>query len=132
MIPFYTQERVRIMVPYLVRSEILNSILQLPDNLQVELYTRDASGYLPNIKSGAQPALDQLREKSNLDIYIDNRIHAKIWLIDNRFALVHSMNGTFHSENINFEAGIVSTNSTLIAEIHKYFDFVENEAKKIA
>ena len=45
--------------------------------------------------------------------------------------IVHSMNGTFHSENHNFEAGIMTTDKRTINEIYEYFVRAEQEAVKL-
>ena len=131
MLPSYAEKEIKIIVPYLIQSDILETILQIPKNIQVKLYTRDSSGYLPNIRDGAQPALDTLTKMSNLQIYISNKIHAKIWKIDDKFVNVHSMNGTPTSENINFEAGIISIQATVISDVENYFNQVEAESKRV-
>ncbi|MHA2502590.1 MAG: phospholipase D-like domain-containing protein [Candidatus Kariarchaeaceae archaeon] len=122
---------VRIMVPYLIQSELLHSILSLPDHVAVELLTRSHSGYLPNIKAGAEPALSAIRKRENVTTYINNKIHAKIWLIDTDFAIIHSMNGTPRSEASNFEAGIVSIDKDVILETAAYLDFVRNQSERL-
>ncbi|MCH8908842.1 MAG: hypothetical protein IH840_17285, partial [Candidatus Heimdallarchaeota archaeon] len=121
----------KIIVPYLIQSEILDSILNLPDHINIKVFTRNKRGYLPSIRQGAQPALDKLKQKKNLKLYIDNRIHAKIWLIDNKFTLVHSMNGTPTSETVNFEAGIMSIKKEVVDEVAQYFQLVESQAERI-
>ncbi|MHA2252918.1 MAG: phospholipase D-like domain-containing protein [Candidatus Kariarchaeaceae archaeon] len=131
MLPSYAESQVLIMVPYLVKSEILDSIIKMSDKILIKLYTRDAKGYLPTIKKEAQPALDLLMEKKNLQIFIDNKIHAKIWLIDDKFAVVHSMNGTPTSEWSNFEAGIITINDKVISDVKNYFNSVEMNTRQI-
>ena len=102
LFPMFAMKELFIMVPYLGQGEILTSILNTPENINVYMYTRNRKGYLPSIKNDADPTLKLLSEKKNITIYIDNTIHAKVWLIDNSLALLHSMNGTFNSENYNF------------------------------
>jgi phosphatidylserine/phosphatidylglycerophosphate/cardiolipin synthase-like enzyme len=131
LLPFYAANEVSIMVPYLGRSQLLSSILNIPETVKINMYTRDKKGYLPNIKNEADPTISKLNSKKNVNIYIDNKIHAKIWKIDNKIAVVHSMNGTFHSENRNYEAGILTNNKTILSEISQYFRRVEKEAQKI-
>jgi phosphatidylserine/phosphatidylglycerophosphate/cardiolipin synthase-like enzyme len=131
LLPFYAANEVSIMVPYLGRSQLLSSILNIPETIKVNIYTRDKKGYLPNIKNEADPTISKLKSKKNVNIFIDNKIHAKIWKIDDKIAVVHSMNGTFHSENQNFEAGILTNNKTILQEISQYFQRVEEKAKKI-
>ena len=128
-LPSYAEERIYIMVPYLIQSDILESILAIAKNIEIRLLTRSYKGYLPTIKSGVTPAMNKLKKMKNLKIFISNKIHAKIWLIDKKFAIVHSMNGTPYSENFNFEAGIVSVDPKLIDEIYAYFAFVESESE---
>jgi hypothetical protein len=94
------------------------------------MFTRDKKGYLPSIKTLADPTLEELKRKKNIQVFIDNKIHAKIWLIE-EMAIVHSMNGTFHSENHNFEAGMMTTNKRIINEIYSYFGRAEKEAVKL-
>ena len=115
----------------MIQSEILDSILSLPDHLDIKFYTRDTSGYLPNIKAGSQPALGRLRRKKNMKVFLENKIHAKIWLIDDNWSIVHSMNGTPFSEKSNFEAGIVSIDKDLIKEIYQYFSHVETQSRRL-
>ncbi len=131
MLPSYAVSEIKIIVPYLIQSDILDTIINIPKEISVKMYTRDSSGYLPNIRHGAQPALDKLTSMSNLQLFISNKIHAKIWKIDDKFVIVHSMNGTPTSENINFEAGIISIQESLIYEVEKYFQIVENESNRI-
>lgn len=131
MLPSYAVSEIKIIVPYLIQSDILDTILNIPKEISVKMYTRDSSGYLPNIRQGAQPALDKLTSMLNLQLFISNKIHAKIWKIDDKFVIVHSMNGTPTSENINFEAGIISIQESLISEVEKYFQMVEYESKRI-
>ncbi|OLS26887.1 MAG: hypothetical protein HeimC3_06440 [Candidatus Heimdallarchaeota archaeon LC_3] len=128
LLPFYATEEVSIMVPYLGRGQILNSIINIPNTIEVNIYTRDRKGYLPSIKNEADPTLNILKEKKNIKIFIDNKIHAKIWKIDNKIVVVHSMNGTFHSENHNFEAGILTNDIKVISDISKYFSKVRKQA----
>ena len=131
MLPNYAEKEIKIIVPYLIQSDILESILKIPNNIKVKLFTRDGSGYLPNIRKGAQPSLDRLSKLNNLQIYINNNIHAKIWKIDDKFVIVHSMNGTPTSEDINFEAGVISIKQSVISEVELYFNKVETEATRI-
>ncbi|MHA2100389.1 MAG: phospholipase D-like domain-containing protein, partial [Candidatus Kariarchaeaceae archaeon] len=107
------------------------AIVGIPESISVKMYTRDRSGYLPNIRHGAQPALDKLTRMPNLQLFISNKIHAKIWKIDDKFVIVHSMNGTPTSENINFEAGIISIKQEIISDVEKYFAVVDSESKRI-
>ncbi|OLS20172.1 MAG: hypothetical protein HeimC2_38620 [Candidatus Heimdallarchaeota archaeon LC_2] len=132
MLQSYAENEIKIILPYLIQSDILDAILSIPKNIQIKLYTRDSAGYLPNIRHGAQPALDKLTQLSNLQLFISNKIHAKIWKIDNKFTIVHSMNGTPTSENINFEAGIISIHPTVIKDVDSYFELVENESIRIS
>ena len=102
LLPSYAKKSVYIMVPYIGRGQLLTSILNIPNNITVKMFTRDKKGYLPSIKTLADPTLNELKLKKNIQVFIDNKIHAKIWLIE-EMAIVHSMNGTFHSENHNFQ-----------------------------
>ena len=131
LLPYYGASAVSIMVPYLVRGELLKSILALPDTIKVKIYTRDKRGYLPNIKDEAQPAIELLKKKRNIQIFIDNRIHAKIWMVDEKIAIVHSMNGTRHSENFNLEAGIMTNSKRILKEIVDFFKLSEGQAVKL-
>ena len=131
MLPFYAEKTIHIMVPYLIQSQILDSILNTPNHVEIKLYTRNRDGYLPNIKIGAQPAMEKLFARENLEMFIDNKIHAKIWKIDDKFAIVHSMNGTPTSEMSNFEAGVISIQEQLIKDVQSYFDLVEQQATRI-
>ena len=127
LLPSYAKKQVFIMVPYIGRGQLLNSILAIPEIVKVKMFTRDKKGYLPSIKTLADPTLEKLRLKKNIQVFINNKIHAKIWLIE-KMAVVHSMNGTFHSENHNFEAGIMTTDKTTIKAIYDYFLKVESES----
>ena len=117
LLPSYAEKTVYIMVPYIGRGQLLTSILNIPNHINTKMFTRDKKGYLPSIKTLADPTLDELKLKKNIQVFIDNKIHAKIWLIED-MAIVHSMNGTFHSENHNFEAGIMTTDKRVINEIY--------------
>ena len=128
-LPSLAENKVYIMVPYLIESDILQAILRIPFTIEVKILTRSKKGYLPTIKGGVDEALAQLKKRNNISVYIDNRIHAKIWLIDEKFAVVHSMNGTPYSENINLEAGIVSDDPSMIREIYQFFAYAEKESK---
>lgn len=130
-LPAMAKDRIWVMVPYLIKSDILDSLSSLPKHISIKLYTRDQHGYLPNIKQGAKPALEHLMNIPNLHIFIHNLIHAKIWLIDSKFAVVHSMNGTPFSEYKNFEAGIISNDEQVITEVEEYFKFVEKQSRRI-
>jgi phosphatidylserine/phosphatidylglycerophosphate/cardiolipin synthase-like enzyme len=131
-LPKLAKYQVYIMVPYLVEGEILKSILQLPYTLQIKLFTRSKKGYLPSIKQDLDGALDQLKAKNNLEIYLNNDIHAKIWTIDQKFVIIHSMNGTPHSEYKNFEAGVIINDQLVISEVYQYLKFIENNSKKFS
>jgi phosphatidylserine/phosphatidylglycerophosphate/cardiolipin synthase-like enzyme len=130
LIPLYATKNIFIMVPYLGQGEILTSILNIPSNINVYIYTRNRKGYLPSIKNEADPTLKLLAEKTNIHIFIDNNIHAKIWLIDESLAIVHSMNGTYNSENFNLEAGIMTNDKKVIQELHQFFIKSHKQAKK--
>ena len=130
LLPSYAKKSVYIMVPYIGRGQLLNSILAIPENIKVKMFTRDKSGYLPSIKTLADPTLAELKLKHNIQVFINNKIHAKIWLIE-EMAIVHSMNGTFHSENHNFEAGIMTTDPKIIKDVYNYFVRAESEALKL-
>ncbi len=131
LFPIYAVKEMYIMVPYLEQGEILTSILNTPDNISVYMYTRNRKGYLPSIKNDADPTLKLLSEKRNIHIFIDNNIHAKVWMIDNRLAIVHSMNGTFNSENYNLEAGILTNDKKVLEEIRSFFQKSHKQAKKL-
>ncbi|MHA1977086.1 MAG: phospholipase D-like domain-containing protein [Candidatus Hodarchaeales archaeon] len=130
LLPVYAKKSVYIMVPFIGRGQLLNSILNIPNHIKIKMFTRDKKGYLPSIKTLADPTLDELKLKKNIQVFIDNKIHAKIWLIE-EMVIVHSMNGTFHSENHNFEAGIMTTDKRIINEIYDYFVRAENEAVRL-
>ncbi|MFW9855985.1 MAG: phospholipase D-like domain-containing protein [Candidatus Thorarchaeota archaeon] len=130
LLPTYAKKSVYIMVPYIGQGQLLTSILNIPITINVKMFTRDKTGYLPSIKTLADPTLDELKLKRNVQVYIDNKIHAKIWLVE-EIAIVHSMNGTFHSEHHNFEAGIMTTDKRTINEIYNYFIRAEKEAVKL-
>jgi hypothetical protein len=130
LLPSYAKKSVYIMVPFIGRGQLLTSILNLPTHLKIKMFTRDKKGYLPSIKTLADPTLDELKLKKNIQVFIDNKIHAKIWLIE-EMVIVHSMNGTFHSENHNFEAGIMTTDKRTINAIYNYFARAEKEAVKL-
>jgi hypothetical protein len=130
LLPSYAKTSVCIMVPFIGRGQLLTSILNIPNHINVKMFTRNKKGYLPSIKTLADPTLDELKRKQNIQVFIDNKIHAKIWLIE-EMAIVHSMNGTFHSENHNFEAGMMTTNKRIISEIYDYFVKAEKEAVKL-
>ena len=131
LLPLYAVKELFVMVPYLGQGEILTSILNTPDNITVYMYTRNRKGYLPSIKNEADPTLKLLSGKRNIQIYIDNNIHAKIWMIDNSLAIVHSMNGTFNSENFNLEAGILTNDKKVLGEIKDYFVKSHRQAKRL-
>lgn len=131
LLPFYAKKNVIIMVPYLGRSQILSSILNIPENINVTIYTRNRKGYLPSIKNEADPTLKLLKAKKNIRVFIDNKIHAKIWKIDENIAIVHSMNGTFHSENYNFEAGILTNDKKILHDLNTYFERAQREGKEL-
>ena len=130
VLPSYAKKSVYIMVPFIGRGQLLTSILNIPGHINVKMFTRNKKGYLPSIKTLADPTLDELKSKKNIQVFIDNKIHAKIWLIE-EMAIVHSMNGTFHSENHNFEAGIMTTDKQAINEIHTYFVKAEKDSLKL-
>ena len=131
LLPLYAVKEMHIMVPYLGQGEILTSILNTPENIQVYMYTRSRKGYLPSIKNEADPTLQKLSAKKNVQIFIDDTIHAKVWLIDNSLALVHSMNGTFNSENYNLEAGILTNDKKVIEDLIEFFKKSHRHAKKV-
>lgn len=131
LLPLYAKKEVFIMVPYLGQGEILASILNIPENINVYMYTRNRKGYLPSIKNDADPTLEKLSEKQNIKIYIDNKIHAKIWLADNSLAVIHSMNGTFNSENYNLEAGVLTNDKKVIEELREFFKKSHHQAKRL-
>lgn len=131
LFPMYAVKDLFIMVPYLEQGEILTSILNTPENITVHMYTRNRKGYLPSIKNDADPTLKLLSEKRNIQIYIDNKIHAKVWMIDDSLAIVHSMNGTFNSENFNFEAGILTNDKKVLTGIKELFTKCHKQAKKL-
>jgi hypothetical protein len=130
VLPSYAKKSVYVMVPFIGRGQLLTSILNLPSHIKIKMFTRDKKGYLPSIKTLADPTLNELKLKKNIQVFIDNKIHAKIWLIE-EMAIVHSMNGTFHSENHNFEAGIMTTDKRVINEIYDYFVRAEKDAVKL-
>jgi hypothetical protein len=130
LLPSYAKKSVYVMCPFLGRGQLLNSILNIPNHIKTKMFTRDKKGYLPSIKNLADPTLDELSRKTNIQVFIDNKIHAKIWLIE-EMAIVHSMNGTFHSENHNFEAGIMTTDKRTINTIYEYFVKAEKESVKL-
>ncbi len=130
LLPTYAKKSVYIMVPFIGRGQLLTSILNIPNHIKVKMFTRDKKGYLPSIKTLADPTLEELKLKKNIQVFIDNKIHAKIWLIE-EMAIVHSMNGTFHSENHNFEAGIMTNDKQTISAIYDYFIRAEKEGTKL-
>ena len=130
LLPSYAKKSLYVMVPYIGRGQLLNSVLNAPGHINIKFFTRDKSGYLPSIKTLADPTLAELKLKNNIQVFIDNKIHAKIWLIE-EMAIVHSMNGTFHSENHNFEAGIMTTDKAVIEDIYSYFVRAEGEAVRL-
>lgn len=131
LLPLYAVKEMFVMVPYLGQGEILTSILNTPDNIQIYMYTRSKKGYLPSIKNEADPTLQKLSAKKNIQIYIDDNIHAKVWLIDETLAIVHSMNGTFNSENYNLEAGILTNDKKILVEIKDFFQKCHKQAKRL-
>ncbi|MHA2032398.1 MAG: hypothetical protein ACW99Q_23740 [Candidatus Kariarchaeaceae archaeon] len=46
MLPNYAEKEIKIIVPYLIQSDILDAIVGIPESISVKMYTRDRSGYL--------------------------------------------------------------------------------------
>ena len=66
LLPTYAKKSVYIMVPYIGRGQLLTSILNIPNHISVKMFTRDKKGYLPSIKTLADPTLDELKLKPNI------------------------------------------------------------------
>ena len=99
-------------------------------NIKVKILTRfDES----DVKSGSTD-IDRLRqfiESANTEVKFNNRLHAKMVIVDKSIAVISSANLTRSGLSVNYEAGVVLRDESLVEKAIIFFDEVWEEGEKL-
>lgn len=119
-----TKESLLLCAPFIKESTIKKIIKVLPKNIKLEIFTASIIG---NFIKGASDisALLCLKE-NNATIYNYQTIHAKVYMFDNKEAIITSGNLTHNGLNKNFEYGICTNESNVITSIINDYDKLKN------
>jgi hypothetical protein len=126
-----TKESVVIVTPYMTSNVIEWILNKIRENVKINAIIRvDRNDWLNDLSD--PKSIIQLEERCQT-IWNNYKLHAKILLFDNRYALLSSMNLTQEALYENHEAGLFISNKSfievLLKEIEKFklkiFDFEE-------
>jgi hypothetical protein len=117
--------RLRIISPF-VKEQVIRKIQTQFRLKNFELITRFS---LKDFASGVS-SLDALRllVEENASVYGIRNVHSKIYLFDERLAIVSSSNLTTGGLLNNYECGIRITDPNTIAELHAHFNLLKDIA----
>lgn len=112
-------KRLRIISPF-VKEHVIRKIASTFDLKNFELITRfNLRDFASNVSS-----LDGLKfgVENGASIYGIKDLHSKIYLFDDKAAIVSSANLTNGGLVNNYECGIYLTDNTIVKQLHGYFD----------
>lgn len=118
-------KKLRIVSPF-IKEQVIRKIQGQFDFRNFELITRfNLRDFASNISS-----LDSLKfsVESGASVFGIRELHSKIYLFDNRAAIITSANLTIGGLVNNYECGIYITDTSTIQNLHNYF----NQLKDIA
>ena len=120
-------KRLRIVTPF-IKEQVVRKIQEEFDFNNFELITRyNLRDFASNVSSidGLIFSVDK-----GASIYGIRELHSKIYLFDNRAAIITSANLTTGGLINNYECGIFLTDTTTIQNLHNYFDGLKSIAGK--
>ena len=118
-------QKLRIVAPF-VKEQIVRKIQENFDFKNLELITRfnlrDFASNVSDLKSL------KFSVENNANVFGVKQLHSKIYIFDDRSAIITSANLTYGGLVSNYECGILITDKKTIRDIQKHFD----ELKSIA
>lgn len=100
-------------------------------NIKVKILTRFEER---DVKNGSTD-VDRLRQfiqKFNAEVKFNNRLHAKMVIVDGTIAVVSSANLTKSGLSVNYEAGIVLRDKSLVEKAIVFFNGVWGEGETLS
>ena len=120
-------KNIRIISPFL-GSIALESLGHRPQNSRIHLITRyELGNFLKGVSS-----LDTVKELIKIGVKIRGvqGIHSKIYIFDDKEAVITSANFTSGGLKNNYECGIITHNQLKIASLLEHFDFLWEKGQK--
>ena len=118
--------KLRIISPF-VKEQVLRKLQSQFEFRNFELITRFN---LQDFKMGMSTLAGlKFSVENRASVYGIKGLHSKVYLFDKRVAIVTSANLTNGGLKSNYECGIFLTDSTVIANLHKYFDDLKQIAR---
>ena len=112
------KKRIVIVSPYLNYGAIKKLLSYVSKDVKITIITRITRQDL--VMGLTDPeAITYILDRCK-DVWNDPKLHAKVLLIDDRFAIISSLNITDKGLTKNFEAGILTQNITLINVVEKF------------
>lgn len=118
----------RLMCPF-IKTDVVDAILaKVPKQVNVSTLTRiEKIDFLR--RSSDIKAADHLLKRG--EVKRNPRIHAKIFIADDKLTLISSANLSWRALNYNFECGVLTDSSNLVNSAISFFDEVWNDSSTI-
>ena len=101
-----------IVSPFVGQVDNINKLMFLDKNIKRKLITRYP-------KQDKRSLFNDLEARGIDIIHPETNFHAKLQLFDNKIAIVSSYNFDIYSASKNWEAGLVTINPKVVAEIRE-------------
>jgi len=113
------KKEVLLVNPYIEQCHLSNTLIDATENnVNVIAITRPI--YEEDKYKDEKEAYHESLKKRRIQIYYDRRIHAKLLVIDQRIAIISSMNFIVSSTGgSSWEAGMISIDESIVNSVHK-------------
>ncbi|MFZ3020234.1 MAG: phospholipase D-like domain-containing protein [Minisyncoccia bacterium] len=128
------KERILITTPYFIPDRKMSRLLRLASSkgVNVEILVPKHSNH-PWVDMASRRTFKKLIEAGvKIHRYSDSMLHAKTFVVDDRFASIGSFNFDSLSFNLNYEANVVSHQSLFIDQVAAYFEEDKNGTELVS
>lgn len=119
--------------PFIQDCDLSNTLLEASKNgINVQIITRPPQDKHPEYLRKKQEYHSKLKQES-ISLFYDAKVHAKLIVVDRAIAMISSMNLYAESSaGASWEAGLVSTDQTVVNSIANSFSKVHADTTKVS
>lgn len=118
-------ENIVVICPYITENHLVTSLgKRAEQQVKVVIVSRSPGKVFPSQQQNQKRALDSLGDAGAHTFWQDN-VHAKVLIVDNKYALVTSMNLHATSMMSNKEVGILTSEPQVIKDLNKFLETLQ-------
>jgi len=123
----HAESEVSVANPYILRCSLSDTLVEVKKKgIEVRIITQPPKDKNPVYLNEKQEYHSTLR-REGISMLYDKRVHAKIIVVDNKIAVVSSMNFFANSSaGASWEAGIVSADPNVVQDVSRYLSRMFN------